>query len=167
MSDHAHDPAAAPEPSAFGEPAALPQREMIARGLVFSLLAVVGGIALTVVIWRLGFIASITSFALAAGAVFLYDKGAGATPRKGLAPLVLLILVGVVASFFAVIASDAWDAYDEFVVPGTITRWDFISDNVFRGEVIGSYGKDMAMFGVFAVLGIFSIMRQLMSRPAS
>jgi len=69
--------------------------------------AVVAGIVLTVVIWRLGFIASITSFALAGGAVFLYDKGAGTVPRKGLIPLVLLILAGVVASFFAVIGSDA------------------------------------------------------------
>jgi hypothetical protein len=167
MSAHGHPHAATPEPSAFGAPESLPQREMIARGLVFSLAAVLGGIALTVVIWRLGFIASITSFALAAGAVFLYVRGAGSVPRKGLAPLVLLILAGVVASFFAVIASDAWDAYDKFVVPGTQTRWDFLTDNVFRGEVISSYGKDMAMFGVFAVLGIFSIMRRLMSRPAA
>jgi hypothetical protein len=135
--------------------------ELVVRGLTFALPAVVGGIALTVIIWRLGFIASITSFALAAGAVYLYAKGAGANPRKGLVPLVLLILVGVVAAFFGVITSDTWDAYDKLGVAGYQSRWSFLSDNVFRGEVISSYGKDMAMFGVFAVLGIFSTMRRL------
>lgn len=52
--------------------------EQVGKGLLLSLLAVVGGIALTVALWRLGFIASVTSFALAAGAVWLYAKGSGA-----------------------------------------------------------------------------------------
>lgn len=136
--------------------------ERIARGMLCALLAVVAGAVLTVVIWRLGFIASITSFAMAAGAVYLYSLGAGAAPRKGLVPLVLLIVLGVVVAFFAIVASDASDAYTMFATAASGTRTTFIMDNMFNGEVLSSYGKDMAMFGLFAVLGLFGTMRQLL-----
>lgn len=137
--------------------------ENVVRGLFFSLAAVVGGVILTVVIWRLGFIASITSFAIAAGAIWLYAQGAGTPPRKGIIPLVVVILVGVVLSFFSVIASDASDAYTELSKVGynEQSRVTFVLDNMFRGEVLKEYGKDMAMFAVFAVLGIFGTMRRL------
>jgi len=166
MSDDVDSQAGLPEHEPAAGFAHQTAYEFVPRGLLFALVAVLGGIVLTVVVWRLGFVASLTSFALAAGAVFLYAKGAGAAPRKGLVPLIVLILAGVVASFFAVIASDAWDAYDAFVLPGTESRWTFISENVFRGEVLRSYGKDMAMFGLFAALGIFSIMRRLVASAA-
>jgi hypothetical protein len=166
MSEHNDDLAAMPEPPAVPFGAAdvpAPVQEQIGRGIFFALAAVIGGVVLTVVIWRLGFIASITSFVMAGGAVYLYDRGAKTWPRKGLVPLILLILVGVVASFFAVIASDAWDAYDKFVIPGAQSRTSFITDNIFRGEVLKEYGKDMAMFAVFAVLGVYSTMRRLIA----
>jgi hypothetical protein len=164
MSDHVDDQGAVPEPSShFGE-AVMPARsEFVARGLMFALASVIGGVVLTVVIWRMGFIASITSFALAGGAVFLYDKGAGTAPRKGLIPLVLLIVVGVVAAFFGVVASDAWDVYGQFDGVVGVSRSSFILDNIFRGEVLREYAQDMAMFGVFAVLGLFGTLRRLLS----
>jgi hypothetical protein len=162
MTDH-DETTPAPGPAPETAPSQVPPLfEQVGRGIFFALGAVVGGVVLTVVVWRLGFIASITSFAMAAGAVYLYDKGAGTTPRKGLVPLVALIILGVVASFFAVIASDAWDAYDAFGFALPQSRLGFVGDNMFRGEVLKEYGKDMAMFGVFAVLGIFSTMRRLM-----
>jgi len=139
--------------------------ERIMRGLLLALVAVVAGVVLTVAIWRMGYIASITSFAMAAGAVYLYAKGAGTTPRKGLVPLVGLIVVGVVAAFFAVVASDASDVYTQFAVAGSESRVSFILDNIFRGDVLSDYAKDMAMFAVFAVLGVFGTMRQLL-RPS-
>jgi hypothetical protein len=139
--------------------------EDVPRGLLFSLAAVVGGAALTIIAWRIGFVASITSFVLAAGAVFLYTKGAGVPPRKGMIPLLVVIVIGIAVSFFGVIASDAWDAYDKLGVTGQ-TRTSFISDNVFRGEIIRSYGKDMVWFFVFAVLGVFSTVRRMLAAQA-
>ena len=35
--------------------------------------------------------------------------------------------------------------------------------NIFAPEVLGSYGTDMAMFGLFAALGVFSTVRRLMA----
>lgn len=151
-------------PQAEAEPATpypLTATEDVLRGLIFAFGGVLAGVVATVVIWRFGYIASITSFVMAALAAFLYAKGAGASPRKGALPLVLLILVGVVASFFAVVASDAWDAYDKVVGSGAISRFGFLRTVMFDPEVLKSYGKDMAMFALFAVLGMFGIIRQL------
>jgi hypothetical protein len=69
----------------------------------------------------------------------------------------------VVAAFFGVVASDAWDVYGRLdgVVP--VSRSTVILENIFRGEVLSEYARDMAMFGVFAVLGVFGTMRRLLS----
>ena len=66
----------------------VPVTENVGRGVLFSLLAIPVGVAAAVLIWQLGFIASITSFAIAAGAAWLYTRGAGAAPRAGLIPLI-------------------------------------------------------------------------------
>lgn len=147
-----------PTPQMVQEP-----RERVGLGLLAALVAVVVGAVLTVVLWRLGFIASITSFAIAFGAIWLYSLVSGSVPRKGLGPLIALILAGVVLSFFAVVASDLSEAYDKLIAGHfDVSRRQFISDNIFDGEVLSSYSKDMAMFGVFAVLGIFSTLRRLL-----
>jgi hypothetical protein len=39
----------------------------------------------------------------------------------------------------------------------------FVMGNLFAPEVLGSYGTDMAMFGVFAALGVFSTLRRLLA----
>lgn len=154
-----------PVPQPAAQPVVI---ENVAKGMFFALGAVLVGIALTVVLWRAGFIAAITSYILAAGAIFLYAKGAGTTPKKGLIPVLILIVAGIVVAFFGVVASDAWDAYDKFgdALPGS--RFSFITDNIFRGEVLKSYGKDIAMFGIFAALGVYSTLRRLLAsaRPA-
>lgn len=151
-----------PEPAATVAP-----RENVLVGLAASLLAVVGGIILTVILAKIGFIAAITSFAIAFGAVWLYVRGAGALPRKGLVPLVLLIILGVVMSFFSIVATDLNDVYSELLAAspeGAPSRFSFIGDNIFNGDVLREYGKDAAFFGVFALLGIYSTLKQLFSR---
>ena len=79
-------------------------------------------------------------------------------------PVILLVALGVVASFFAVVVSDLVDAYDtlgiEVQVPG-LTKQEFVMDNVFNGDLLAEYGKDLAMFALFAVLGVFGTVRRL------
>jgi hypothetical protein len=70
-------------------------------------------------------------------------------------------------SFFAVVASDLVDAYDRLGLAGSgLSKYDFVSDNLFNTELLGDYGKDMAMFAVFAVfavLGVFGTLRRLVA----
>jgi hypothetical protein len=140
--------------------------ERVMLGLLAALAAVLVGVVLTVVIWRAGYIASITSLVMAIGATWLYTVAAGSNPRRGLVPLIIVILVGVVLSFFAIVASDLVDAYDAGVDAGlvpTVSKSEFVRRGLTDGEVLSEYGKDMAMFAVFAVLGIFGTVRRLLS----
>ena len=88
--------AAAPEPV-----------ERVGRGLAVALLVVLGAGVLAVVVWNLGYVASVTSVVLAAGAVLGYAKVAGAPPRRGMLPLLALIVLGVVGTALALVG---WDA---------------------------------------------------------
>src|SRR4051812_27711268 len=131
MTEHA-------QPLFSGEAAPPRPTERVALGLLAALGAVAVGVVLTVVIWRLGYVASITSLVMAAGATLLYTRVAGTTPRRGLVPLIVLILVGVAASFFAVVASDLIEVYDKGVSAGltpTVGKGEFVRTGLTDSEV--------------------------------
>ncbi|MFB9315076.1 hypothetical protein [Nocardioides plantarum] len=139
-------------------------RERVGLGLLASLGAVLGGVVLTVLLAQLGFITAISSFVIAFGAAFLYEAAAGRPARKGLVPLVLLIVLGVVLSYLAVIGSDLWDAYDEIREVGLTeqSRAAFVGDYLFKpGDVFENPYKDLPWFAVFGVLGVFGVVRRL------
>jgi hypothetical protein len=124
----------------------------VGRGLLASLAAAIIGVAVTVLVWRAGYIASITSLVIAAGAVYLYSLAAGSTPRKGLIPLILVV-------------TDLVDAYPQLGLSESgLSRMDFISDNIFNTELLGEYSSDMGMFALFAVLGVFGTVRRLFAQ---
>ncbi len=163
---------ALPAPQGVGLPShlsptnSLAATENVGRGLLFAVAAIPVAMVLSAVVWKLGFVASIVSFALAAGAVWLYVRGAGTTPRKGLVPVVLLIFVGVALAFLANMAVDASDYWSANGGPGSdVSRTSFILHTIFRPEVISSYGKDLGFYVVFAALGTFSTIRRLFRRP--
>ena len=138
--------------------------EIVPRGILFSLAAIPLGMAASVLVWKLGFVASITSFLIAAAAGWLYLKGAGAAPRRGWLPLLVVILVGVAASFFAIVGADLVEFYGtpEGQSLGYPSAIDFVSANLFNGYLLSSYGSDLAMFLVFAALGVFGMVRRLL-----
>lgn len=143
--------------------------EMVSRGLIFSLGAIPVGMAVAVVIWKMGFIASISSFLIAAGAVFLYTKGAGTPPRQGLLPLLVVVVLGVAASFFAIVAADLITFFGtpEGQALGYPSEATFVRENLFNGALLKSYGSDLGMFVLFAALGVFGTIRRLLAtRPA-
>lgn len=136
--------------------------EWVLRGLFSAFLAVVAGTALTVALWQAGHLASISGFVMAAGAVFLYTRSAGSAPRNGLVPLVLLIIVGMAASFLAVVVSDLWQVYNQLDDHVFMSRSRFIMDNAFRGDLLAAYGKDLVLFAVFGVLGAIGTLARLL-----
>lgn len=152
---------AEPDPAAVGRAVSEPD-ENVGRGVLFSLAAIPLGVALTVGVWQLGFVASITTFALAAAAVWLYAKGAGRAPARGALAVVAVIVVGVVMSIVGVIAVDAV-SYLGQEYPGTAfgDQVSFVLANLADGEVWQAYGVEIAMFVLFAALGTFGVIRQL------
>jgi hypothetical protein len=154
----------APVATAPGRP-----MELVSRGLAFSVGAIPIGMASAVIIWKMGFVGAISSFALAACAVLFYTKGALAPPRKGVVPLVGVVLVGIAASFFAVVASDLMSAWKTSEVQslGYPSEYEFIKDNLFYGKVISSYGSTLVQFVLFGLLGTAgTIFRLLRDRKA-
>jgi hypothetical protein len=137
-------------------------RERVGRGIVFSLLSIVVGVGLTMVLYQVGFIASITSFALAYAAIWLYTLGAGAPPRKGVWGVIAVIVVGVALSLISLVVSDMI-AYlaEEYPAADLADKIDFIVYNLGRGEVWGDYTTDIVMYVLFAGLGTFGLVRQL------
>ena len=137
--------------------------EIVSRGILFSLAAVPLGMAVAVLVWELGFVASISSFVIAGAGAWLYTKGATRTPNRGLVPLVLVVLGGVALSFFAVVTADLVDFYNtpqgqSLGYPSVV---DFVSANLFTGNVLSSYGSQAVMFVLFAALGVFGTVRRL------
>lgn len=137
--------------------------EIVSRGILFSLAAVPLGMAVAVLVWELGFVASISSFVIACAGAWLYTKGATRTPNRGLVPLVLVVLGGVALSFFAVVTADLVDFYNtpqgqSLGYPSVV---DFVSANLFTGNVLSSYGSQAVMFVLFAALGVFGTVRRL------
>ncbi len=70
------DPSVTPPVAQPAPPVVLPP-ENVTRGLLFALIALPLGVILFVIIWNLGYVASIVGFAIAFAAFFLYKKGSG------------------------------------------------------------------------------------------
>lgn len=103
-------------PPATDEPA---EPEAVGRGLVFSLGGVVLGIVAAIVFRQLNAALSLSSMKLefvlsavpglvmAYASVWLYTKGARTGPRKGLFPLLVVIVIGILAALAAALGADA------------------------------------------------------------
>lgn len=142
-----------------------PPADAVVGGLAFAGIGILAGIIVSVLIWRLGFVASIGSFLMALAAVRLYTKGAGAPPRRGAIALVALICLGIVLSFFACLVSDLWVYYSEHEADfGPETRRQFITDNVFYGPVLSGYSREMIMFAIFGVIGTAATMIRVLKK---
>ena len=161
-------PAFAPAPT-LTSPLGIAPDERVARGLAVALLAVLAAGTLAVVVWNLGFVASITSALLAIGASVGYTRAAGAAPRRGLGPLVVLIVLGVVGTALAFVGWDASQYYSAHAAEAAsagVTRSSFVWQNVTDGQVLSSYAGDLAFYFVFAVLGTFGVVRRLLRQQA-
>ena len=135
-------------------PALPPER--VGRGAAFALLAVPAGALVAGVIWKIGFVASISSFIIAALAATLYLRGSGGRLRKGVAVIAAVIALGVVVSFFTVVAVDLYGYFpklDPDVAATYPTRWSFVRENLFYPPLLKDYTKDAALFVVFGVIG--------------
>lgn len=136
--------------------------ERVGRGVLFSLAGVVVGIVATVVLWQLNFIAAFTSLLMAWACIWLYAKGAGQPPRKGVFAVVGVILVGVILSLVAAISSDAVVYANEYFGQPSISEYlDTIIVVLSTPEVWAEYATSIAMYVLFAALGTVGIIMQL------
>lgn len=132
--------------------------ENVGRGLLFASGAVVVGIVLTGILASVGYLTALTSFVISAGGVALYVKGAGTRPKKGLVPLLVLIVVGVVLSFFALSVPRAIVDYNTyFAGQGSITMVQYVTSHLF--DYVS--GTTAGLFVLFAALGMMGTLRRI------
>jgi len=140
-----------------------------AKGFALALLVVPATIVLWVVIWRMGFMASIVSLATAFGTVWLYQLGAGGTITKPAAfALFGVIIVSVVLAFLAGMASDMHSAYVEVYGSTSLMSadfWSFYFSMLGNGEVWSDYSQDIMWALGFAVLGAGWTVKDLFMPP--
>lgn len=140
------------------------------KGFVYALGAVVLGIIAWVILWRFGYIASIVALGIAAGAVWLYQKGSGSdVDKKGAMIIISLIIASLVLAFLTGMVSDAWDAYTSPDVKGTGSLlsgdfWSFFTSNLGSGELWSVYLPDIGISILFGALGCFSIIKDLLAK---
>ena len=133
--------------------------ENVARGVLFSLGSLVVGGALAVLFAWGGIVASLSAIAAAYAALWLYVKGAGTGPRKGGIPLLLVLLLGIVVQFLAVVGFGVWR-----VSRGRgASQWQYVLSSMFNPAVWEGYAMEGIMIVIFSLLGIFGTIRGLIS----
>lgn len=133
--------------------------ENIQRGTIFALIAVPAGVILFVVLWNLGFVASIVGFAVAWGASKLYRIGAGGViGRAGAIRIAVITIATLLLALFAGVVSDFAKAYPEGPV-GIMTPEFWETFWAYFPALIGFYGTQIVIALAFGVFGCFSILR--------
>jgi hypothetical protein len=149
-------------------PALPPER--VGRGALLALVAIPVGVVLSALIWKLGFVASLSGIVVAAGAAVLYARGSGGRVKKGIPVIAAVIAVGIAGSFFAAVAVDLYDVFpqlDPEIASSYAGRGDFVANNLFYGPVLKEYARDIFLFVLFGVLGGFGTIVRLLRMNAS
>ena len=150
------DPYTAPQP--------FTQAERVGRGIALALLIIPAGVIVWTVLWNIGFIASIVTWGVAIGAVWLYRVGSKARVTRGAfwgiiaivaVTIVLSLLAGIFADLVAVLKIPLGDALTDGRV------WSLFWDNLFtNGDMWQSYLPSVLLALLFAVLGCFTTLRR-------
>ena len=157
-------------------PAYVPElpAENVQRATIFTLAIIPAGIIVWVLIWSIGFVASIVGFAVAYGAVFLYRLGSGGRiGRGGAIRIALITIVTMLLAFVAGVAVDALKAWIDGTDISWIAAltspefWSFFSYIVVQPEVISEYALSFIIALGLSALGCFSVLRAAFSSAAT
>lgn len=151
------------------EPAAPAGREDVLRGSVFALAAVPLGLIAWLVLWDLGWMASVAAFIAAAGAARLYVLGTGGIiSRRGAWVVVALTVVTVLLSFLGSMLIDAakyLGGGSPLFMLAEAQTWDLLGFNLATNrELVDSYAGDFLIALLFSALGCFFTLRQLFAQ---
>jgi len=140
--------------------------ENLVRGLLLSLFAVPAGILVFVLIWNMGFIASIVGFGVAFAAYFLYRLGSGG--RVSIRGAIVVAAVTIVTLVLAFISAEVFTVAGEIARVNQIPVTEVLTSPELSGliartltapDVVGALMGDAAMTLLFGAIGCFAILR--------
>jgi hypothetical protein len=142
---------AAPEPTTPSLRA-----ENVPRGTLLTLLVIPAGIMVWVILWSVGFIASIVAFGVALGGMWLYRLGSGGRlSRAGAIRVTGITIVTLLLAFVAGLISDDLASYSRAVQAGEFL--DAFGDAIEQNA--GAYAVPLVLALVFGALGCFTVLR--------
>jgi hypothetical protein len=149
----------APQPATPEAP-----REDVVRGALFALLAIPVGVIVWLLIWSIGFIASLVAFGVAVAALWLYRVGTrGAVSLVGALVVTAITAVTLLLAFFAGIVLDGVRSVSDATGLGwveVVTAPEFWE--LFWGvlpDALPDYSLDFLIALGFGALGCFTVLR--------
>lgn len=135
------------------------EKKSRAKGFLLTLGVAILSIVLWVIIYRLGYVAAVVSFATAFGVFTVFKFGAGEITKKDIIWLSLIILVITLVSFYVAFVFEIWDQYNTMLGgdKGFFSA-DFWSTVNAELVIIKEYSRDLLMSLGFAVLGAGSLL---------
>lgn len=146
--------------------------ESAVRGTVFALAVIPVGVALWLILWKLGWMASIVAFVTAAGAARLYVAGStvgsgGTVTRRGAWVVVAVTVATVLLSFLGTIWLDLADYVggSPLALLFEPEAWDLLGYNVANNaDLVEGLKGEFLMALLFSALGCFFTLRQLFAQ---
>ncbi|KAA1399304.1 hypothetical protein [Aeromicrobium ginsengisoli] len=145
--------------------------ENVGRGTLFALLAIPAGVAVWLILWKFGFIASIVGFGVVWAAVQLYARGSGGSISRVGALLILAIVV--VTLLLSFLSGMVYDAASEIGELSGLSTWEAFTHDSFWSvfwdafpDALPSYRKDFLIAAAFGALGAFSMLRAVFQQAA-
>ncbi|MEV7662756.1 hypothetical protein [Paenarthrobacter sp. NPDC089316] len=141
-------------------------RENVLRGALFALAVVPLGAAAWLVLWNMGWMASIVAFIAATAAARLYVLGTGAKiSRRGAWVVAAITLGTVLLSFWAGMLLDAakfLGGGSPLTMLADAGTWDLLLYNLSTNrDLVNEYAVDFLLALLFSALGCFFTLRQL------
>lgn len=149
--------------------------EDVGKGAAFALLAIPAGVAVWLILWKFGFIASIVGFGVVWAAVQLYARGSGGViSRLGAFIILGIVVVTLLLSF---LAGMVYDVAEEIGKASSLSTWEAFTHDKFWSffwdvfsDILPEYRKDFLFAAGFGALGAFSMLRavfQQAGQPAA
>ena len=145
--------------------------ENVGKGTAFALLAIPAGVAVWLVLWKFGFIASIVGFGVVWAAVQLYVRGSGGViSRVGAVAILGVVVVTLLLSF---LSGMVYDAASQIGDLSGLSTWEAFTHDGFWSafwdafpDALPSYRKDFLIASAFGALGAFSMLRAVFQQAA-
>ena len=145
--------------------------ENVGKGTAFALLAIPAGVAVWLILWKFGFIASIVGFGVVWVAVQLYVRGSGgAISRLGAFVILGVVVVTLLLSFFS---GMVYDVAEEVGKASSMTTWEAFTHDRFWpffwdvfSDILPEYRTDFLIAAGFGALGAFSMLRAVFQHAA-
>lgn len=136
--------------------------ELVNRGLLFALAAVVVGWVVCAALFHFGHIPSIVALTIGPAGLLLYGKGAGSRPRAGAVRLVAMLVVGVLLAWPIALATELYLYY----VSSTGTHdgvVGYVLSGVFSPSIFVAKLKEFLLVALFGLAGIIASLQTLLS----